>query len=87
MTGKDIVVNLATNASGALTSTAAQVVAAINASPAAAALVTATTYRGNAGAGIVQPRAKVNLDDFLNAPAHVAARPVPAARVPHRLRP
>ena len=32
VTGKDIVVNLATDATGALTSTAAQVVAAINAS-------------------------------------------------------
>ena len=40
MTGKDIVVNLATDGTGALTSTAAQVVAAINANPAAAALVT-----------------------------------------------
>ena len=75
VTGKDIVVNLATDAAGAATSTAAQVVAAINANPAAAALVSATTYRSNAGAGIVQPRAKVNLDDFLNAPAHVARGP------------
>ena len=33
------------------------------------------TYRCNAGAGIVIPRAKVNLDDFLNAPAHVARGP------------
>ena len=41
VTGKDIVVNLATNATGALTSTAAQVVAAINANPAASGLVTA----------------------------------------------
>ncbi|HEX6027069.1 MAG TPA: hypothetical protein VFZ00_34035, partial [Solirubrobacter sp.] len=39
--GKDIVVNLATNAEGAITSTAAQVVAAINASPEASALVRA----------------------------------------------
>ena len=75
MTGKDIVVNLATNDTGALTSTAAQVVAAINATPAAAALVTATTYRGNAGVGVVPVRAKVNLDDFLNAPAHVQRGP------------
>ena len=75
MTGKDIVVNLATGATGALTSTAAQIVAAINASPAAAALVTAMTYRSNAGAGIAPARAKVNLDDFLNAPAHVQRGP------------
>ena len=75
VTGKDIVINLATNGSGAATSTAAQVVAAVNASPAASALVSAATFRNNAGAAIVQPRAKVNLDDFLNAPAHVARGP------------
>jgi hypothetical protein len=69
--GSDIRVSLATNATAALSSTAAQVVAAINAHPGAAALVKALTYRGNAGAGIVQARAKVNLSDFLNAPAHV----------------
>ena len=50
---KDIVVNLATDGTGALTSTAAQVIAAINADPAASALVTAYTYASNAGAGIV----------------------------------
>ena len=35
------------------------------------------TYRGNAGAGIVQPRAKVNLSDFLSMPtnAHVPRGP------------
>ncbi|MDA0160361.1 M14 family metallopeptidase [Solirubrobacter ginsenosidimutans] len=75
VTGKDIVVNLATNDTGALTSTAAQVVAAINAKPEAAALVTAMTYRGNTGGGVVPVRAKVNLDDFLNAPAHVQRGP------------
>ncbi len=73
--GNDIVVNLATNSAGALSSTAAQVVAAINAHPGAAALVKAITYRGNAGAGIVQARPKVNLDDFLDAPAHVERGP------------
>jgi hypothetical protein len=71
----DVVVNLATNAEGAVTSTAAEVVAAINASPAAQPLLTAMTYRGNAGAGVVQPRAKVNLDDFLNAPSYVDRGP------------
>ena len=37
--------------------------------------MTAMTYRGNAGAGVVPVRAKVNLDDFLNAPAHVQRGP------------
>ncbi len=68
--GNEIQVSLATSA-GALSSTAAQVVAAIDAHAGAAALVKALTYRGNAGVGIVQARPKVNLSDFLEAPAHV----------------
>jgi hypothetical protein len=75
VTGKDIRVSLATDSAGALTSTAAQVVAAVNADPAASALVVALTYRGNTGGGIVVPRAKVNLSDFLNAPPHVERGP------------
>jgi hypothetical protein len=65
VTGNDLVVSLATDAAGALTSTAAQVAAAINASSAARPLVVAQTFRGNVGAGIVQPREAVNLSDFL----------------------
>jgi hypothetical protein len=77
VTGKDLLVRLGTDATGALASTAAQVVAAINADPAASALMKAVTYRGNAGAGIVQPRAKVNLSDFLDTAtnAHVPRGP------------
>jgi hypothetical protein len=75
VTGNDIVVNLATNATGALASTAKQVVDAINASPAAGALVTAYTYANNAGAGIVPAHAKASLSDFLNAPASVQRGP------------
>jgi hypothetical protein len=77
VTGKDVVVNLGTDAAGALSSTAAQVVSAINGSPAASMLVVALTYRGNAGAGIVQPRAKVSLSDFLTTAtnAHVPRGP------------
>ena len=66
MTGNDLLVRLATDGTGALTSTAADVVAAINASPGASAKLVAVTYRGNAGAGVVLPRAKVNLSDFLD---------------------
>src|SRR5262249_49812331 len=50
---KDIVVTLATDATGALSTTAAQLVAALNADPAAGPLVNASLYSGNAGAGIV----------------------------------
>ena len=75
MSGNDIVVNLATDGTGALSSTAAQVVAAINASPGASQLLLARTYAGNAGDGIVQPRALVNLSDFLSALPEVRRGP------------
>jgi hypothetical protein len=68
VTGLTITVSLATDGAGALTSTAAQVVAALNASPDASSILWAATYRGNAGAGIVQPSAVVHLSDFLWAP-------------------
>ncbi len=70
--GKLIEAFLATDGGGAPSTTAKQLVDAINASPAASALVTAMTYRGNAGAGIVAARSRVNLSDFLNAPPSVA---------------
>ena len=71
---------------GATTSTAAQIVAAINADPAASALLRAFTYRGNAGAGVALPAVDgaadpdtepdfSQLSDFLNAPAHVQRGP------------
>jgi hypothetical protein len=77
VTGNDLVVSLATDGAGALTSTAAQVAAAINASPAASQLLVALTFRGNVGAGIVQPREQVALSDFLSTPtnAHVPRGP------------
>jgi hypothetical protein len=75
--GNDITVDLATNETGALSSTAAQVVSAINGHAGATALVVANTFRGNAGAGIVQPRLRVNLSDFLTTAtnAHVPRGP------------
>ncbi|HWK28628.1 MAG TPA: M14 family zinc carboxypeptidase [Solirubrobacter sp.] len=74
--GSDIVVDLATGATGALTSTAAQVVAAINAHAGASALVNATTYpTSQAGTGVVQPRALIALSDFITAPAHYRLGP------------
>ena len=51
------------------TSTAAQVVDAINASADAAALVTASKYRTNTGAGVVATGAATALSDNLKAPA------------------
>ena len=75
--GNDLSVRLATGATGALTSTAAQVAAAIDAHPGAFAKLVAQTYRGNAGTGIVQARPKGNLSDFLTTAtnAHVQRGP------------
>ncbi|MEU8263248.1 M14 family metallopeptidase [Micromonospora sp. NPDC048999] len=75
VTGKDIRVSLATNSSGALTSTAAQVVAALNVN--AGSLVKAYTYRGDAGAGVVAAAARTGLTDGLQAPASVSRDPHP----------
>ena len=85
MTGNDLVVLLATNATGQLSSTAAQVVDAINANAAASQKLVASQFTrlSNAtpplvaGSGIVQPRAKVNLSDFLTTAtnAHVPRGP------------
>ncbi len=77
MTANELVVSLATNASGALSSTAAQVVDAINANAGAAALLRAYRYRGFAVAGnqISQATPRSRLSDFLNAPAHVQRAP------------
>ncbi len=75
--GNDITVSLATSSTGALVSTAAQVVNAVNASN-AGQLVKALTYRGNAGGGTVPARARVNLSDFLTV-----SQAVPASGIPH----
>jgi hypothetical protein len=77
VTGDDITVTLATDSTGVLTSTAAQVVAALNAHPAASALVFAYTFRGNAGTGVVAPAARTILSDFLHAPLTVSRDPHP----------
>jgi hypothetical protein len=51
--GNDITVNLATGGAGAITSTAAQVKAAVEASAPAAALVSVANAAGNDGTGVV----------------------------------
>ncbi|MEV0998969.1 M14 family zinc carboxypeptidase [Nonomuraea sp. NPDC050202] len=71
--GKLITVSLATDGSGAPASTAAQVVAAVNAVPGIP--VRAALYRTDPGAGVMAPAPPVQLDDFLNAPADVSRAP------------
>jgi len=68
----EVTVSLATDALGATTSTAAEVVAALNEE--AGALVTAYTYRGDAGGGVVAPAA-TTLDDGLDAPPDISRDP------------
>ncbi len=72
--GTTVVVSLATDAAGDLASTAADVVAAINSSPAASALVSAATFRGNAGNGTAEVGSE-QLSDFLSAPDSVSREP------------
>ncbi|PZF81191.1 hypothetical protein C1I92_22350 [Jiangella anatolica] len=75
VTGDAVRVQLATNATGAVTSTAAQVVAALNADPAASALVRAYTWRGSPGGGVVAPAQTRRLTDNLSAPESVSRDP------------
>jgi len=74
VSGNTISINLATDATGALSSTAAEVQEAINADPAASALVYADPYRENSGSGIV-PAGDVQLSDFLSAPPEISRDP------------
>lgn len=61
VSGSAITVNLATNAGSAITSTAAQVKAAIDAKAEAAALVTVANAAANDGSGVVTALAATNL--------------------------
>ena len=75
VTGNAIRVSLATDAAGAVTSTANQVRLVING--AAGTLVKAYTYRGSVGDGVVTPVAATPLTDGLRAPASVSRDPHP----------
>jgi hypothetical protein len=68
--GNAITVNLATDADGKISSTAADVVNAVNGDRTAGALVTASKYRTNTGLGkVVAGATPTALSDFLKAPA------------------
>ncbi|WP_053225888.1 M14 family zinc carboxypeptidase [Solirubrobacter soli] len=70
-----ITVTLATDQGGAITSTAAQVIAAINGNAAASALVTASNYRTSDASGVVVGSVVAPLHDLLRAPASVKRGP------------
>ncbi|MDA0172071.1 M14 family zinc carboxypeptidase [Solirubrobacter taibaiensis] len=76
LVGNAIRVTPATNATGAITSTANQVIAAINAHPDVSQLVTASKYRLTTGDGVVQSGAVSPLNDLLRAPATVRRGPM-----------
>ncbi|SCL72180.1 M14 family metallopeptidase [Micromonospora peucetia] len=75
VTGRAVRVTLGTDAAGTVTSTAAQVVAALNAD--AGTLLRAYAYRGSPGTGVVAPAARTPLTDGLSAPASVSRDPHP----------
>ncbi len=87
VSGSDIVVSLATNGSGAITTTATQLLAALAASTAASALVTAAATGASTGAGTVAALGKQflsgGLDEAfpLNTPVLVAGSRQEAARL------
>jgi murein tripeptide amidase MpaA len=69
VSGNEVTVRPATDGSGAITSTAAQVAAAL--SEQAGDLLTAHTYRTTGGTGVVAPVERSALSDFLSAPDYV----------------
>jgi len=71
--GTNVQVSLATDSAGNLVSTAAEVVAALNAE--AGSLLRSWTYRGNAGAGVISAPRSAQLSDFLSAPDTVSHEP------------
>lgn len=74
VSGNTISVSLATAADGSLTSTAAEVIAAINADPQASALVRADAYRESSAGGLVSPQS-IELTDYLDAPPEISREP------------
>jgi hypothetical protein len=74
VSGNAVSISLATNASGNITSTAAQVIAAIGADPAASALIRADPYRLSSASGVVSPQS-IMLSDYLNAPPEISREP------------
>ncbi|HET6549538.1 MAG TPA: M14 family zinc carboxypeptidase [Solirubrobacter sp.] len=75
VTGNALRVFPATDDQGAVTSTANQVIAAINADEDATKIVRATKYRQSSGDGIVEPGVRSPLSDLLRAPSTVPRGP------------
>jgi len=69
-----ISISLATDGAGGLTSSAAEVIAAINNDTAASSLVRADPYRESSADGLVSPQS-ITLSDYLSAPAEISREP------------
>lgn len=61
VSGQDINISLATDSNGTITTTASQIISAIQSNSAASALVTVANVSGSDGSGIVSAMAKTNL--------------------------
>jgi hypothetical protein len=87
VSGNDITVNLATNATPAITSTAAQILAAINADASASKLVTASLAASNDGTGVVTALAYTNLSGGTSGETRKGSPPgtAPAPSTPTKL--
>lgn len=72
VSGNEIVLSSATDGTGAMTTTAAEAVAALNSE--AGDLVYAHTFRGNTGGGVIAPEFE-ELTDNLSAPDHISREP------------
>lgn len=72
--GNVVSISLATDAGGTATSTAAEVIAAVNADPGVSALIRADPYRESSATGVVSPQ-NIVLDDYLSAPASISREP------------
>ncbi|WP_261134290.1 M14 family metallopeptidase [Bacillus sp. Marseille-Q3570] len=71
--GQEIVVSLATDENGNVSSTASDVITLLNEE--ANELLSADTFRGSEGDGIVTPETSVQLDDNLDAPDSISRDP------------
>ncbi len=75
LTDKKLTVSLATNATGAITSTAAQVIAAVNGDRTVGTVIEASKYRTSAADGVVVPSDVSPLSDLLKAPPTIKRGP------------
>lgn len=77
VSGRAVTVNVATDGASAATSTANQVLAAVNASPAASAVLTAALATGSSGVGVVAALSATNLAGGADIQGGISNAPTP----------